>query len=159
MIVTEPYDLQVSASAAQSSNTSFPKALPLPSSNSSPPLCWSNKVELCFTPTYASWANPIEAHFGLLRAFVVTGSEHPNHTVATRALDDYLRWRNTNARHPDILAANAANAPEYEANANDDGPTRYPSRMTNPANLCGHSTSPARCPRPPRVSRARGHFC
>jgi hypothetical protein len=24
-----------------------------------------NKVELCFTPTYASWANPIEAHFGL----------------------------------------------------------------------------------------------
>jgi hypothetical protein len=23
-----------------------------------------NKVELCFTPTYASWANPIEAHFG-----------------------------------------------------------------------------------------------
>jgi hypothetical protein len=26
-----------------------------------------NKVELCFTPTYASWANPIEAHFGPLR--------------------------------------------------------------------------------------------
>lgn len=25
-----------------------------------------NKVELCFTPTYASWANPIEAHFGPL---------------------------------------------------------------------------------------------
>jgi transposase len=23
-----------------------------------------NKVELCFTPTYASWANPIEAQFG-----------------------------------------------------------------------------------------------
>ncbi|GAA2263784.1 hypothetical protein GCM10010104_71140 [Streptomyces indiaensis] len=27
------------------------------------------KVELCFTPTYASWANPIEAHFGPLRQF------------------------------------------------------------------------------------------
>ncbi|GGT15931.1 hypothetical protein J2S47_006795 [Streptomyces griseoviridis] len=26
-----------------------------------------NRVELCFTPTYASWANPIEAHFGPLR--------------------------------------------------------------------------------------------
>jgi hypothetical protein len=25
-----------------------------------------NKVELCFTPTNASWANPIEAHFGPL---------------------------------------------------------------------------------------------
>ena len=24
-----------------------------------------NNVELCFTPTYSSWANPIEAHFGL----------------------------------------------------------------------------------------------
>jgi transposase len=64
-----------------------------------------NKVELCFTPTYASWANPIEAHFGPLRTFVVAGSNHPNHTVATRALHKYLRWRNANARHPDVLAA------------------------------------------------------
>ena len=64
-----------------------------------------NKVELCFTPTYASWANPIEAHFGPLRTFVVAGSNHPNHLVATRALHKYLRWRNANARHPDVLAA------------------------------------------------------
>jgi transposase len=64
-----------------------------------------NKVELCFTPTYSSWANPIEAHFGPLRTFVVNGSNHPNHPVATRALHDHLRWRNANARHPDILAA------------------------------------------------------
>jgi DDE superfamily endonuclease len=34
---------------------------------------WARKsrVELCFTPTYASWANPIEAHFGPLRQFTV----------------------------------------------------------------------------------------
>jgi hypothetical protein len=64
-----------------------------------------NKVELCFTPTYASWANPIEAHFGPLRTFVVAGSNHPNHTVATRALQAYLRWRNANTRHPGVLAA------------------------------------------------------
>lgn len=64
-----------------------------------------NKVELCFTPTYASWANPIESHFGPLRTFVVAGSNHPNHTVATRAMQAYLRWRNANARHPDVLAA------------------------------------------------------
>ena len=64
-----------------------------------------NRVELCFTPTYASWANPIEAHFGPLRTFVVAGSNHPNHPVLTRALHDYLRWRNANARHPDVLAA------------------------------------------------------
>jgi transposase len=64
-----------------------------------------NRVELCFTPTYSSWANPIEAHFGPLRTFVVAGSNHPNHTVATRSLHAYLRWRNANARHPDVLAA------------------------------------------------------
>ena len=62
-------------------------------------------VELCFTPTYASWANPIEAQFGPLRTFVMGGSDHPNHTVLTRRLQDYLRWRNANARHPDVLAA------------------------------------------------------
>jgi hypothetical protein len=33
--------------------------------------------ELCFTPTYASWANPIEAHFGPLRQFTLANSNHP----------------------------------------------------------------------------------
>jgi hypothetical protein len=28
-----------------------------------------------------------------------------NHTVQTRALHAYLRWRNANARHPGVLAA------------------------------------------------------
>ncbi|MFE4649803.1 IS630 family transposase [Streptomyces sp. NPDC056707] len=65
----------------------------------------NNRVELCFTPTYASWANPIEAHFGPLRQFTVANSHHRNHTVQTRALHAYLRWRNKNARHPDVLAA------------------------------------------------------
>jgi transposase len=62
-------------------------------------------VELCFTPTYASWANPIEVHFGSLRSFVIAGSNHPNHVVLTRELHKHLRWRNTHARHPDLLAA------------------------------------------------------
>lgn len=64
-----------------------------------------NKVELCFTTTYASWANPIEAHFGPLRQFTIANSNYPNHTVQTRALHAYLRWRNANARHRDVLAA------------------------------------------------------
>jgi len=33
------------------------------------------------------------------------GSDYPNHTVLARRLQDYLRWRNANARHPDVLAA------------------------------------------------------
>jgi transposase len=64
-----------------------------------------NKVELCFTPTEASWANPIEAQFGPLRTFVMGASNHPNHPVLARRLQAYLRWRNANARHPDVLVA------------------------------------------------------
>jgi transposase len=64
-----------------------------------------NKVELCFTSTYSSWVNPIEAHFGPLHTFVIAGSDHPNHVAATRALHNYLRWRNADARHADVLAA------------------------------------------------------
>jgi transposase len=62
-------------------------------------------VELCFTPTSASWANPIEAQFGPIRTFVLGGSDHPSHAVLARKMQAYLRWRNANARHPDILAA------------------------------------------------------
>ncbi|MFC7717258.1 IS630 family transposase [Nonomuraea recticatena] len=78
------------------------------SANTTPAIrAWAarNKVELCLTPTYASWANPIEAQFGPLRTFVISNSHHPNHTVQTRRLQAYLRWRNANARHPDVLAA------------------------------------------------------
>ena len=64
-----------------------------------------SRVELCFTPTYSSWANPIEAHFGPLREFVLNNSNHPNHVVLARRLHAHLRWRNANARHPDLLAA------------------------------------------------------
>ncbi|MDQ0784678.1 transposase InsO family protein [Streptomyces sp. B3I8] len=64
-----------------------------------------NKVELCFTPTYASWANPIEAHFGPLRQFTLANSHHRGHPAQIRALHRHLRWRNANARHPDVLAA------------------------------------------------------
>ncbi|GAA0407972.1 hypothetical protein Acor_80900 [Acrocarpospora corrugata] len=48
---------------------------------------------------------PDEAQFGPLRSFVMGNSTHPNHTVLARKLQAYLRWRNANARHPDVLAA------------------------------------------------------
>jgi transposase len=68
---------------------------------------WAERasVELCFTPVSASWANPIEAQFGPVRTFVMGNSDHPGHAVLARRLQDYLRWRNANARHPDVLAA------------------------------------------------------
>lgn len=78
------------------------------SANKTPAIrAWAarHKVELCLTPTSASWANPIEAQFGPLRSFTMANSNYPNHTVLARAVQAYLRWRNANARHPDVLAA------------------------------------------------------
>jgi hypothetical protein len=75
------------------------------SANTTPAIrAWAarHKVELCLTPTSASWANPIEAQ---LRGFTMANSNYPNHTVLARELQAYLRWRNANARHPDVLAA------------------------------------------------------
>jgi hypothetical protein len=78
------------------------------SANTTPAIgawCSRNKVELCLTPTSASWANPIEAQFGPLRSFTMANSNYPSHTVLAREMQQYLRWRNANARHPDVLAA------------------------------------------------------
>jgi hypothetical protein len=47
----------------------------------------------------------IEAQFGPLRTFVMGNSDHPHHAALTRRLQAYLRWRDANARHPDVLAA------------------------------------------------------
>jgi transposase len=62
--------------------------------------CAKHNVELCFTPTYSSWANPIECHFGPLREFVLNNSDHPSHTVLTGRLHAYLAWRNEHASDP-----------------------------------------------------------
>ena len=68
---------------------------------------WARRenVELCLTPTSASWANPIEAQFGPIRTFVMGNSDYRNHLALARRLQACLRWRNAHARHPDVLAA------------------------------------------------------
>lgn len=38
----------------------------------------------------ASWANPIEAHFGSLRQFTLANSNHRDHTVQIRVLHAVL---------------------------------------------------------------------
>ena len=67
--------------------------------------CQANQVELLFTPTYASWANPIEAHFGPLRQFALANSDHADHRALSRAIRSYLRWRNAHTRDPELLEA------------------------------------------------------
>lgn len=95
-----------------------------------------HKVELCFTPTYASWADPIEAHFGPLRQFTIANSNYPNHAVQTRALHAYLRWRNTNARHRATSwppnARNARASAARRASAGADAPSRSQPELGGP---------------------------
>jgi transposase len=65
--------------------------------------CADNAVELAFTPTYGSWANPIEAHFGPLREFSIANSDHQSHAELARAIRTYIRWRNAHTTDPEIL--------------------------------------------------------
>ena len=70
---------------------------------------------------------------------------HPNHTVATRAQQAYLRWRNANARHPDVLAAQRRERARVRSERPHVGTTtRGTGRLNaNTVNICGQSTIPA----------------
>ncbi len=71
------------------------------------------------------------------------GSDHANHTVLARRLQDYLRWRNANARHPDVLAAQRRERARVRSERQQHwGPPRAQaaSGMTNLANVRGHRT-------------------
>ncbi|WP_407944498.1 hypothetical protein [Paenibacillus riograndensis] len=63
----------------------------------------ANNVEFVYTPTYASWLNRIECHFGPLRKFVLEGSDFAKHQDLGLAIQAYLRWRNKNKRKAIIL--------------------------------------------------------
>ena len=47
----------------------------------------------------------IEPQFGPLRCFVIGNSDQPNHLVLARAIQAFLRWRNTHNRDPEVIAA------------------------------------------------------
>ena len=94
------------------------------SANKTPAIrAWAARhhVELCLTPTNASWADPIEAQFGPLRGFVIGNSDHPNHLVLARAIQAFLRWRGPTTATPSSSRRNAANVPGSAANATNAG--------------------------------------
>ena len=62
-----------------------------------------NNVVLVFTPTYASWLNRIECHFGPLRYFVLRNSYYKEHEEMASAIRKYIRWRNRNVDHEQII--------------------------------------------------------
>ena len=105
---------------------------------------WAGRenVELCFTPTNASWANPIEAQFGPLRTFTMGGSDHPSHTVLARKLQDLpaLAQRpRPPPRRPGRPAPRTRPHPQRTAAAL--GPPQAEGRMIKPVNVRGQRTS------------------
>ncbi|MFR9801207.1 hypothetical protein ACL02T_02765 [Pseudonocardia sp. RS010] len=72
------------------------------SANKTPKIrAWAraHNVERCFTPTYASWANPIEAQFGPLRNFVM-GASNPDTRPATAGLSALAQRQRPSSRRP-----------------------------------------------------------
>ena len=62
------------------------------------------------TPTYASWLNRIECHFGVMVKAVFAGSDYRDHAEIQTAVAAYLRRRNAEARrdHDERRAAQQA---------------------------------------------------
>ena len=59
-----------------------------------------NNIRLVPTPTYASWLNAIEAHFGPLKRFCLNNSDDPDHRTRRRRIYRYLNWRNKTQANP-----------------------------------------------------------
>jgi transposase len=53
-----------------------------------------SNVELVPTPTYASFLNRIECHFGAVGEFVIKNADYPDWDTLARAMADYIHLRN-----------------------------------------------------------------
>jgi transposase len=60
----------------------------------------ASNMEFAFTPTNASWLNPIEAHFGPLRKFAVSNSNPKSHKEIATNIRRYIAWRNKHRPAP-----------------------------------------------------------
>lgn len=56
--------------------------------------CRSHNVHLIWTPTNASWLNPIECQFTPVKEFVIRNSYYANHAELRKALNRYAAYRN-----------------------------------------------------------------
>lgn len=60
--------------------------------------CRRNNVHLIWTPTNASWLNPIECQFTPVKEFVIRNSYYEDHAQLRTALTRYATYRNRHAR-------------------------------------------------------------
>ena len=87
---------------------------------------WARRenIELCLTPTNASWANPIEAQFGPVRTFVMANSDYRNHPALARRCRITCAGAMPTPATPTCWPPSAANAPASAANASNAGADR-----------------------------------
>ncbi len=97
--------------------------------------CARNDVELCFTPTYSSWANPVECHFGPLRDFVLNNSDHPNHTCSPGACTPTCAGATTTPATPACGRGYAGSGPDCAPSANAAGVARRRGQSPTPPDL------------------------
>lgn len=60
--------------------------------------CRRNNVHLIWTPTNASWLNPIECQFTPVKEFVIRNTYYEHHGPLRKALDRYAAYRNAYAK-------------------------------------------------------------
>ena len=60
--------------------------------------CRHKNVHLIWTPTNASWLNPIECQFTPVKEFVIRNSYYDNHAELRIALNRYAAYRNRYAK-------------------------------------------------------------
>jgi len=63
-----------------------------------------NNVELVPTPTYASYLNRIESHFGAIGEFVIKNADHLDWDSFALAIANHIRYRNSPDRRRERLA-------------------------------------------------------
>jgi len=56
--------------------------------------CRQNNIHLIWTPTNASWLNPIECQFTHVKEFVIRGTNYKNHKELRIFLNKYVKYRN-----------------------------------------------------------------
>lgn len=59
-----------------------------------------NNVPLVYTPTNASWLNPIESIFSGIHYFVFGNSDFADHREINLAMRRYVRWRHSHPKDP-----------------------------------------------------------
>ena len=60
--------------------------------------CRQNNIHLIWTPTNASWLNPIECHFGPTKEFVINNSDYKEWQPLFLMLARHTRYRNAKAQ-------------------------------------------------------------